>query len=88
MPARKWTPFALLAATTLLTACVGAGSSAPVSALPTEVVYSRTFQDRAAAEREAMAPRCDRIEPADDCSAAARLIDDYGDLRRQLRAAR
>lgn len=74
-----------------LTAC-GMGSSdphpVPVSTvMPDHYTYAPAFQSRAASELSGLAPPCDRVEPTSDCSAISRLVVDYGDVRRQIRAA-
>lgn len=77
---------ALVAAGLLLTACATAVSDPPQIVTPTLFQYSDQFQARLAAELEAMPPACDRREPADDCSAAARALRDYGIVREEMRA--
>lgn len=76
---------ALVGAGLLLTACATAVSD-PQIVTPTLFSYSDQFQARLAQELEAMAPACDREKPADDCSAAARVVRDYGIVREEIRA--
>lgn len=70
---------------TLLTACVTAPSS---RVLPPVPEYTRAIMDRAVLEIQGdPRPLCEKdAGPEEDCSAIKRLIVDYGDLRRQLKA--
>lgn len=55
---------------------------------PPIVEYDAKVQDRAADEFEKLGPPCARDTIIGDCSAAARLIMDYGILREKIRAAK
>ncbi len=55
---------------------------------PHIVEYDPKVQDRAADEFEKLGPPCARDTIIADCSAAARLIMDYGTLREKIRAAK
>ena len=55
---------------------------------PPIVEYDAKVQDRAADEFEKLGPPCARDTIIGDCSAAARLIMDYGTLREKIRAAK
>ena len=55
---------------------------------PPIVEYDAKVQDRAADEFEKLGPPCARDTIIADCSAAARLIMDYGTLREKIRAAK
>jgi len=78
---------ALVGVALLLTACAPVISDPPAQVVtPTLFSYSEKFQEKLASELEAMPPACDRREPADDCSAAARAIRDYGIVREEQRA--
>ena len=50
--------------------------------------YSSGVQALAADELDSLGPPCGRQEVADGCSAIHRMIIDYGDLRRRIRAAK
>ena len=54
---------------------------------PPLVDYSGEIQSAAARELEAMGAPCPRDFIIDNCSVAARMIIDYGDLREKIRAA-
>lgn len=69
-----------------LTACAGAATSV-YTVQPTLHSYSPAFQTLAADELEALPAPCDRVEPVEQCSALARLVIDFGDVRQQIRAA-
>jgi hypothetical protein len=53
---------------------------------PDLYTYSPAFQDRAAKELTG-SPPCDRLVLTSDCSAVNRLVQDYGRVRDQIRAA-
>lgn len=55
---------------------------------PPIVEYDPKVQSRAADEFEKLGPPCARDTIIADCSAAARLIMDYGTLREKIRAAK
>ena len=55
---------------------------------PPIVEYDPKVQSRAADEFEKLGPPCARDTIIGDCSAAARLIMDYGTLREKIRAAK
>lgn len=55
---------------------------------PPIVEYDVEVQDRAADEFEKLGPPCARDTIIGNCSAAARLLMDYGTLREKIRAAR
>lgn len=69
----------------LLTACGAATSSGTSGVALSLYDYSPEFQGRAAAELEAAPRPCDRDEAADDCSALARMVIDYGVVRNEIR---
>jgi len=48
--------------------------------------YSPEFQGRMADELDTMAEACDPLDPNPTCSAVARAILDYGELRARVRA--
>ena len=54
---------------------------------PPIVDYTSEIQTRAAGEFERLGPPCARDTIIGDCSAAARLLMDYGTLREKIRAA-
>lgn len=60
----------------------------PVIVTPPLVDYAPEIQGRAADELERLGPPCARDTIVADCSAAARLIIDYGVLREKIRAAK
>lgn len=60
---------------------------APVSD-PRIVDYTVEVQELAADELETLGPPCPRDAVFGGCSAVARFVLDYGDLRNRLRAAR
>lgn len=81
---------------------VGAGASAvgaywdwkaakkgePVIVTPPIEAYSKEVQAAAAAEMKALAGPCPRDTVFANCSAMKRMVIDYGDLRRRIRAAK
>jgi len=50
--------------------------------------YSKGMQALAADELDRLPPPCPRIEEAEGCSAIHRMVIDYGDLRRKIRASK
>ncbi|WP_299444674.1 hypothetical protein [uncultured Rhodospira sp.] len=73
----------------LLSACELASSSyiAPAVVVAPELeAYSPEFQGRMADELDTMAEACDPLDPNPTCSAVARAILDYGELRARVRA--
>ena len=50
--------------------------------------YSSGVQALAADELRTLGPPCDRAEVAEGCSSVHRMVIDYGDLRRRIRAAK
>ena len=81
---------------------VGAGASAVVAyfdylisekgetviVTPPLVDYTSEIQSRAADEFEKLGPPCARDTVTANCSAAARLLMDYGTLRDKIRASK
>lgn len=61
----------------------------PIVIAPPVVAYSQEFQDKAAAELEAVSnfPVCPRDVLVPDCLAWPRLVLDFGTMREQARAA-
>lgn len=62
-------------------------NSEPILVTPPIAKYSDDIQALAASELKNMKLPCPRTIIVDECSASARLIIDYGDLRRKIRAA-
>ena len=60
----------------------------PVVVLPDMEDYSKGVQALAADELGQLRPPCARDGVAKDCSVVHRMIIDYGDLRRRIRAAK
>ena len=50
--------------------------------------YSDAVQALAADELDRLGPPCGRTDIAKDCSVVHRMVIDYGDLRRRIRAAK
>ncbi len=50
--------------------------------------YSKSMQALASEELKGLQPPCPRIEEASDCSAIHRMVIDYGDLRRKIKASK
>lgn len=61
-------------------------SSSAVS--PDLAAYSREFQAKASGEMVALRPACARDVVLDQCSAIARMVIDYKELRDKIRALR
>jgi hypothetical protein len=55
---------------------------------PPIVNYSDEIQKTAASELQKIGEPCPRDVVVRECSAIARLVIDYGDLRRKIRAAK
>lgn len=60
----------------------------PVVVAPDIVDYSDAVQSRAADELEQLGKPCPADDVIADCSAAARMILDYGRMREQVRATK
>lgn len=71
--------------TVLLSGCAGASSSGTIER-PVLVEYPPAFQVRAAQELEALGQGCPLHAAGEACSALARMIEDYGELRARVRA--
>ncbi len=84
--ATAWAGLGLLAASLLLASCAGTNSEIVVT--PTLFEYSRALTNKAADEYAKLPPPCDRLEPVKPCSALKRFINDYGQVRDEIRAAR
>lgn len=80
---RPW-PLPAFAMTVLLSACAGATTEGARAPLPL-ADYPPAFQRRAAAELQALPPACPLHAPEAGCSALARMIEDYGELRARVR---
>ena len=76
----------MLVVGTLLAGCATAPSEPRPLVRPSVVPYSADFQEQAAIELDEAGRPCDRLEPAGECSAMARLVIDYLNLRDDLRA--
>ncbi len=67
----------------MLSGCVGSGS--PMGNKIYVQEYSKEFQKKLKAERNAMKPPCAYDIVNENCSAANRAIMDYGDQRERVR---
>tara|TARA_Y100001938_G_C8095998_1_gene438193 strand:- start:4106 stop:4444 length:339 start_codon:yes stop_codon:yes gene_type:complete len=65
-----------------------AEKGAAVIVTPPLVEYSAAIQTTAADKLQQLGQPCPRDVVVGDCSAIARMIIDYGDLRRKIRAAK
>lgn len=70
----------------LLSGCETVASSVVVT--PDLHEYGGAFLDQLADENDALAAPCDRLDPAPGCSALARAVVDYTELRERVRALR
>lgn len=91
---KEWTKRAAILAVSmgLLTACAKGSSSGAIVATPDLYRYSEGFQSHTVWElQQIKRPPCARdvtVEQGRNCSAIARLVIDYGDTRKQIRAAK
>ena len=60
----------------------------PVVVTPDIEDYSEGVQALAADELDRLGPPCGRTDIVKDCSVIHRMVIDYGDLRRRIRAAK
>ena len=60
----------------------------PVIVTPDLEDYSKDIQSMASTELKTMLPPCPREGVAKDCSVVHRMVIDYGDLRRKIRASK
>ena len=60
----------------------------PVVVTPNIEDYSEGVQALAADELRHLGPPCDRTKAVEGCSSVHRMVIDYGDLRRRIRAAK
>ena len=60
----------------------------PVMVTPDIEDYSEGVQTLAADELGRLGPPCGRTDIVKDCSVVHRMVIDYGDLRRRIRAAK
>lgn len=60
----------------------------PVIVTPDLEDYSKSMQALASKELKGLQSPCPRIEKTSDCSAIHRMVIDYGDLRRKIKASK
>ncbi len=88
MHRNAWMALSLVAVAALLSGCGTKSSDADVLILPRLQEYTAEFQYQAARELEFLPPTCPHDDVTPACSALARLVQDYDDLRLRIRTAK